>query len=446
MKSVKSVIPVKFFILCATVLSLSAVPPVQANWEGFPSGPMVEHDGKLFFTGGSYKGDGPFAYHNVVTWDGSSFAPYGTQVFNTIEAIAIHSDTVFVGTKISGSSTPLFRVDSALTSEEGDASGGIGVVSARGDISCLVSYGGKLIIGGAFSWSNQPAISTNNIVSWDGTTLESLGSGLNSRLTDLEVYQSNLYCTGFFTTAGGQSAMRIAKWDGANWSALGSGLDGFPYAMAVYNNELYVCGDFNNAGGTPARNVARWNGSSWSAAGTGVADFGWRMTTCGSELYVGGTFKEAGGAGANFLAAWDGANWNNAGGGVDSTVNHLACYNGDLIVSAIRPTEGGFESEEYIEVWSGSSWSEPFNFTGQGPGCCTIAGDANESGGINIGDVTYIIQYMFTGGPPPFCCESADADGSGTLNIGDVTYLIAQMFLGGPEPICGPPGMFCSPQ
>lgn len=408
---------------------------------------MLEHDGKLFFTGGSYKGDGPFSYHNVVTWDGSSFAPYGTQVFNSIEAIAIHNDTVFVGTKISGSATPLFRVDSALTSEEGDASGGIGVVSARGDISCLISYGGKLIIGGAFSWSNQPFFSTNNIVSWDGTTLDSLGSGLNSRLTDLELYQGDLYASGYFTTAGGQPANRIAKWNGSSWSALGTGLDGWAIAMAVYNNELYVCGDFNNAGGSPARNVARWNGASWSPAGAGVADIAWKMVTCGSELYVGGTFTEAGGAGANYLAAWDGASWNNAGGGVDSSVNQLSCFQGDLVVSALRPTDGGFSSEEYIEVWNGLSWSEPWDFTsGGGGGCCVFPGDIDFSGAMNIGDVMFIIQYLFLDGEPPFCCEAADTDGGGSINIGDVTHLIAHLFTGGPPPECGPGEIFCAPQ
>lgn len=76
--------------------------------------------------------------------------------------------------------------------------------------------------------------------------------------------------------------------------------------------------------------------------------------------------------------------------------------------------------------------------------CCVVAGDADGSGAINIGDVTYLITYIFGGGLPPGCCEEGDADGSGSINIGDVTYLIARIFSGGPAPVCGPAGMTCS--
>ncbi len=72
-----------------------------------------------------------------------------------------------------------------------------------------------------------------------------------------------------------------------------------------------------------------------------------------------------------------------------------------------------------------------------------VIGDANGSGGIDIDDVVYLINYIFGGGPPPFpmeCC--GDANGDGQIDIDDVVYLINYIFGGGPPPdpdACDPP-------
>ncbi len=72
--------------------------------------------------------------------------------------------------------------------------------------------------------------------------------------------------------------------------------------------------------------------------------------------------------------------------------------------------------------------------------CCDAAGDANNSGNITIGDVTFLIGYIFSGGDDPVCADEADADGNNSITIGDATYLIARIFSGGPAPICGTTG------
>ncbi|HSG98825.1 MAG TPA: glycosyl hydrolase [candidate division Zixibacteria bacterium] len=77
--------------------------------------------------------------------------------------------------------------------------------------------------------------------------------------------------------------------------------------------------------------------------------------------------------------------------------------------------------------------------------CCDLAGDTDNSGSVNIADVTHLLGYIFSGGAAPECCEEGDADGAGSVNIGDATYLIARIFSGGASPACGPTGMSCSP-
>ncbi|MFQ5607887.1 MAG: dockerin type I domain-containing protein [Candidatus Zixiibacteriota bacterium] len=68
--------------------------------------------------------------------------------------------------------------------------------------------------------------------------------------------------------------------------------------------------------------------------------------------------------------------------------------------------------------------------------CCTFAGDPDESGSVNIGDVTFLVQFIFNSGPSPTNPASADVNCSGTINIADVTYLIDLIFGNGPLPCC----------
>lgn len=98
-------------------------------------------------------------------------------------------------------------------------------------------------------------------------------------------------------------------------------------------------------------------------------------------------------------------------------------------VGQTSTTEG--ESASY--KLTGGFWQD---FSTGGVNC--VPGDANESGGVDIDDVVYLIAYIFSGGPPPVpdvCC--GDANGSGGVDIDDVVYLIAYIFSGGPPPVDG---------
>jgi len=74
------------------------------------------------------------------------------------------------------------------------------------------------------------------------------------------------------------------------------------------------------------------------------------------------------------------------------------------------------------------------------PAGCTECGDADHSGGIDISDAVFLIQFIFQGGPAPDDCNYqfgyGDADGSGGVDISDAVYLIQYIFQGGPAPHC----------
>ena len=64
-----------------------------------------------------------------------------------------------------------------------------------------------------------------------------------------------------------------------------------------------------------------------------------------------------------------------------------------------------------------------------------IPGDVDNSGAVDIDDVTYLLNYIFNGGPVPnpYCLGDVNCDD--IVDIDDVAYLISYIFSGGPEPV-----------
>lgn len=78
---------------------------------------------------------------------------------------------------------------------------------------------------------------------------------------------------------------------------------------------------------------------------------------------------------------------------------------------------------------------EDANGDGIGDACCCVdRGNVDGEGGINIADLTYLVDCLFFEGPPAPCPEEGDVDGSGTSNVADLTYLVDYLFFEGPAP------------
>ncbi len=56
------------------------------------------------------------------------------------------------------------------------------------------------------------------------------------------------------------------------------------------------------------------------------------------------------------------------------------------------------------------------------------SGDVNSDGIVNMGDLTYLLEFLFRGGARPPVMETADIDHSGFVNIADVTALVKFLF------------------
>jgi len=219
-------------------------------------------------------------------------------------------------------------------------------------VNKIIRYNGELYAGtlsGLFQWNGSAWVEMN------------LSGNPYVIITDMEIYQGELYVGGSFETAGGFSANGVAKWNGSAWSTLGSGLDqnGLMDVMEVFDNELYIGGIFSSLNGVNAGSFAKWNGTTAFAVGTGVpvisVGFPNRVSALqgiGTNLYVGGYFNEIDGVSASNIAQYSGGSFLPMANGVNNSVFEMANYNGDLIVGGAFTTAGA-ATVNYIAKWDG---------------------------------------------------------------------------------------------
>ncbi|MCK4403598.1 MAG: dockerin type I repeat-containing protein [candidate division Zixibacteria bacterium] len=67
----------------------------------------------------------------------------------------------------------------------------------------------------------------------------------------------------------------------------------------------------------------------------------------------------------------------------------------------------------------------------------SVPGDANADSIVNLGDITYLINYLYRQGNPPCIPEAGDANGDCAVNLGDIVTLIGYLFRGGAPPVPG---------
>lgn len=52
-----------------------------------------------------------------------------------------------------------------------------------------------------------------------------------------------------------------------------------------------------------------------------------------------------------------------------------------------------------------------------------IRGDANRDGGVNVGDIVFILQFLGANGPRILCLDAADINDDGAVNMADVSLI-----------------------
>lgn len=225
----------------------------------------------------------------------------------------------------------------------------------NGDVFAITNFNGDIYAAGAFSTAG--GLAANNIARWNGTSWSALALGTNGQVNALVVFNNELYAGGSFTMAGGATANYIAKWNGTSWTTVGTGMNAKVNSLIVFNGALYAGGDFITAGGNSANYIAKWNSTAWSALGSGMDNWVNGLGIYNNALYAGGRFANAGGMPASKIAKWSGTTWSTLGTGLNGDANCFAVYNNEFYVGGAFSSAGGLSASK-IARWNGTTWND----------------------------------------------------------------------------------------
>ena len=121
---------------------------------------------------------------------------------------------------------------------------------------------GYLTVG--IAYTNDQAVMTKcEIMKWNGSSLQSIGTMSGNAPALVFDRNGNLYASGNFDSitsgAGSVQAQGIAKWNGGKWEALGSGIRSAGKALAIEDSTLFVGGGFFTAGAQWSPYLAKVN-------------------------------------------------------------------------------------------------------------------------------------------------------------------------------------------
>jgi hypothetical protein len=147
-----------------------------------------------------------------------------------------------------------------------------GGILSGGYINCAAVYQGQLYIGGAFSFIDSYGRPVCGVTKWNGTEWISPGFYLGNTIgapqaTALSVYQGTLYVGGFFTKVNNTvfASPHILTWNGTTTQSVGGGFNNSPIyttsvtSFAVYQNELWIAGYFSVADGMSVTGLVKYS-------------------------------------------------------------------------------------------------------------------------------------------------------------------------------------------
>lgn len=214
---------------------------------------LVRYNGTLYV--GSRRSGTPDAFSGgLFRWDGRHLISVAA-MDPGVSAMAVHSGKLVVA----GDFTSIGGVDApGLATWDGSRWETLpGDPRSPGDIEKIVSWQGRLIVGGSLcQLPGCPSVAVLESGSWEPL------SGLQGHLFCLAVLGSRLFAGGWLYHVPSFSPLTLATWDTADWIGLGSGTNGGVFALQEHLGTLYAGGDFTQAGGKSSFGVAQWNGLS----------------------------------------------------------------------------------------------------------------------------------------------------------------------------------------
>ncbi len=407
--------------------------PLQFGMNGAVNDLLVWND--LLVAGGDFTFSGSAHSNRIAAWNDTAWAGLGSGMNARVNCLTEMQGELYAG----GAFTLADGVSARHIARWGGSTWhplDTGLAQAP---SLLATYQNELI---AYSLYGP-------IVGWNGTSWRVIADSIIGDVLALEPYNGMLYAGGLFTQIETVNASRIAAWDGSVWTPLQSGIIGNVYSLQPHGGQLHVGGSFGQAGAVCANRLAAWDGSNWSAGTTGLNEAIGSLGAYGSEVIVSGPFTLAGGDSANRIAQWNGTAMSAMGSGIDQPFKAAAEYHGALYLGGSFTKAGG-KTSSYIAKWTGPAANNRRYSANQlavlaitdtcALDCChgNVGNvDCDPQNGIDISDLTRIIDYLYITFAPLCCPSSSNVDGSleGNIDIADLTALIDFLYISFTAPL-----------
>lgn len=216
------------------------------------------------------------------------------------------------------------------------------------------------------------------IFSWNGSSYDSLSSGINTSVPWWPTANGTAYCGaeyngkllvgGTFRSMGHVIAPGLALWDGNIWDTLPTrafrygdsyGVVGFYRAL----NKFYIYGVFDSIGGQKAWGLGTYDGISFEPVSLPFTNAGGMcrpadMILYKNELYLGGNIDESSNPALRDIIRYDGSIWKDVGGGIKGSmggISSMAIYKDELYVGGYFFKADG-NAGNTIMKWNGYNW------------------------------------------------------------------------------------------
>lgn len=303
-----------------------------------------------------YPDIGSPVYHNVALWDGTEWRGPGSRTPIVGQLVGeFRGEAVLNGSYLQefyGTSGPVTWNGSRV----------LPLVSGLSDrVQQVQAFGSELVVSGSFDYAGQQRV--DSLVRWDGARwigFPPIAAEVVGNAGTMGLYNGRLVVSRRVGSADGSRMHAIVTWDGERWSELGGFLDGGADAFAEHDGTLYAAGSFSlDPASSTSRGVIAWNGRSWTwLAGPGPDAFTVSpncLAVFRGEVYAAGAQDVWTPATNLNLARWTGREWMPVGPGLIGSVTSLAVFNDELIVAG-RFSVANDPSIHTLARWDGTQW------------------------------------------------------------------------------------------
>jgi hypothetical protein len=216
-----------------------------------------EHNNDLYI-GGAFTNINNTSEKYIAKYDGNSFAtfPFPSDNGSTVNAIEFYQGNMYIGGNFYDTITGVNDLE-VWDGSTFHSFGGSGPGFGTDGISSFSIFNNELYIAGGFTIANGSA--GDNIMRWDGTQFHDVGGGLNGGVYKMHEFGGNIYVCGAFTMAGSVPINNwMARWDGFQWHSICSNIFNNTISdILVYNNDLYVTGGFTMIDSMVVNHIAK---------------------------------------------------------------------------------------------------------------------------------------------------------------------------------------------